>query len=204
MPAAGRPSGASARPEGPASHGLHLQHPRADVPHEVNHLPGMAAVGPGLAAIFVNSGTLALPTAGRPSGTAGSASLAGDALRRPWHSPAASPGRCPVRGEPFARDGRCGTRLSGHLRQFGNPCHADGGAPVRRIGPPGRPGSVCARPRGRPVRKARPGPPGRVPDGSCLLPGTRSGQGCATLRFPLWRTSHKSGTRPRSIKVRRS
>lgn len=68
-------------------------------------------------------------------------------LRRRWSSPAASPRRCPARGEPFARDGRCGTRLSDHLRQFGNPCHADGGAPVRRIGPPvrrigppGRPG----------------------------------------------------------------
>lgn len=130
-------------------------------------------------------------------------------LRRPCSSPAAFPGRCPARGEPFAEDGRNGSRLSGHLRQFGNLCHAVGARPALQRPPFRR----CARPRGRN------GPlSGRFrlsgwaecagPEGfrAVLAPGrgTRSGRGCATLRFPLWRTSPKSGTRPRSIKVRRS
>ena len=120
-------------------------------------------------------------------------------LRRPCSSPAAFPGRCPARGEPFAEDGRNGSRLSGHLRQFGQLCHADGARPaVRRPAGTARSSAGCALPEGpdAPVR--------RVPNGSCPLSGTRSGRGCATLRFPLWRTSPKSGTRPRSIKVRRS
>ena len=124
------------------------QHFQADVPHEVNHLPKMAAMGPGLAAIFGNSGTFAMPSA-------------------------------PVR--------HCNV-------------HPSGGAPVRPSARPERP----APRQDAPFRKGRMRRSGGVPDGSCPLPGTRSGRGCATHRFPLWRTSPKSGTRPRSIKVRRS
>ena len=53
-------------------------------------------------------------------------------LRRPCSSPASFPGRCPARGEQFAEDGRNGSRLSGHLRQFGQLCHADGARPAVR------------------------------------------------------------------------
>lgn len=61
-------------------------------------------------------------------------------LRRPCSSPASFPGRCPARGEQFAEDGRDGSRLSGHLRQFGQLCHADGARPaVRPSARPERP-----------------------------------------------------------------
>ena len=43
-----------------------LQHFQAHVQHEVNHLPKMAAMGPDLAAIFVNSRTFAMPAAKAP------------------------------------------------------------------------------------------------------------------------------------------
>ena len=122
-------------------------------------------------------------------------------LGRPCSSPAAFPGRCPARGEQFAEDGRNGSRLSGHLRQFGQLCHADGARPAVR--PSARPERPAPR-QDAPFRKGRMRRSGGVPGGSCPWPGTRSGRGCATHRFPLWRTSPKSGTRPRSIKVRRS
>ena len=67
MPAAERPSGRSARPSGDETDSAARVPPRhhfqADVPQEVNNLPKMAAMGPGLAAIFGNSGNFAMPTA---------------------------------------------------------------------------------------------------------------------------------------------
>ena len=72
MPAAERPSGRSARPSGDETDSAARVPPRhhfqADVPQEVNNLPKMAAMGPGLAAIFGNSGNL--PCRRRPSGGA--------------------------------------------------------------------------------------------------------------------------------------
>ena len=77
-------------------------------------------------------------------------------LRRPCSSPASFPGRCPARGEQFAEDGRNGSRLSGHLRQFGQLCHADGARPaVRRPAGTARLAAGFALPEGpdAPVRR---------------------------------------------------
>lgn len=82
-------------------------------------------------------------------------------LRRPCSSPAAFPGRCPARGEPFSEDGRNGSRLSGHLRQFGNLCHAVGARPALQRPPFRR----CARPPVRAAGTARLAAGFALPDG---------------------------------------
>gem|GEM_PF-4126238 len=129
--------------------------------------------------------TGALPCRRRKRPSGGSARPSGDEQAPPrMFLPAAFPGTCPARGEPFAEDGRDGSRLSGHLRQFENLCHAGGesaraAAPVRRSARPERPAH-------RPVAPFRKGtlrPSGRAgcagPEGfrAVLAPGRGPGPG---------------------------
>jgi hypothetical protein len=134
----------------------------------------------------LSDGGIAMPAAKAPSG--GSARPSGDEQAPPrMFLPAAFPGACPARGEPFAEDGRNGSRLSGHLRQFGNLCHADGGRPARR--PSGTaPGRRCAaRPERPALRPVAPLPKGTSrPSGRAGCAGPEgSGRFLPLVRDPV-------------------